>query len=59
MWARKKLFDKERDPLFALFIQALGIDVMQHPKKLKTNAQVWGKRAEKHLKGVLVRRGKK
>ncbi len=43
----------EEDPLFTLFIQALGADAMQNPKKLKTSAEVWGKRADKLLKGII------
>lgn len=51
--AKSEVKTMEEDPLFALFIQALGVDAMQNPKKLKTSKEVWGKRAEKLLKGVL------
>lgn len=44
----------EQDPLFAHFIKALYVDAMQNPEKLRDAKEVWGKRADKLLKGIEV-----
>ncbi len=42
----------ESEPLFANFIQALAIDAMKHPDKLRQVKEVWDKEWEGLLKDV-------
>ena len=42
----------ESEPLFAEFINALVVDAMKHPEKLRGAKEVWDKEWDKLLKGV-------
>ncbi len=42
----------ESSPHFANFIQALAIDAMKHPEKLRETKEVWDKEWDELLKGV-------
>ena len=42
----------ESDPLFTTFIQALAVDAMKHPEKLRQAKEVWDKEWDGLLKGV-------
>ncbi len=42
----------ESEPLFATFIQALAVDAMKHPEKLRQAKEVWSKEWDELLKGV-------
>ncbi|MBU4312780.1 MAG: hypothetical protein KJ706_08705 [Candidatus Omnitrophica bacterium] len=42
----------ESEPLFAEFINALAVDAMKHPEKLRDAKEVWDKEWDELLKGV-------
>ena len=42
----------ESEPLFAEFINALVVDAMKHPAKLRSAKEVWDKEWDELLKGV-------
>ena len=42
----------ESEPLFAEFINALAVDAMKHPEKLRATKEVWDKEWDELLKGV-------
>ncbi len=42
----------ESEPLFAHFIQALAVDALKHPEKLRRTKEVWDKEWDELLKGV-------
>lgn len=44
----------ESDPLFSTFIQALAIDAMKHPEKLRQAKEVWDEEWDELLKDVKV-----
>ncbi len=51
---KKELDNIESDPLFAEFINALAVDAMKHPEKLREAKKVWDKEWDELLKGVTV-----
>ena len=51
---KAELDNMESEPLFASFIQALAIDAMKHPQKLRQAGEVWDKEWNALLKGVTV-----
>ena len=42
----------ESEPLFAEFINALAVDAMKHPEKLRETKEIWDKEWDQLLKGV-------
>ena len=42
----------ESEPLFTGFINALAIDAMKHPEKLRDAKEIWDKEWDELLKGV-------
>ncbi len=44
----------ESDPHFSTFIQALVVDAMKHPEKLRQAKEVWDEEWDELLKGVKV-----
>lgn len=42
----------DSEPLFARFIQALALDAMKHPEKLRQAKEVWDEEWDQLLKGV-------
>ena len=47
-----KLDAIESEPLFAEFVNALAVDAMKHPEKLRGAKEVWDKEWDELLKGV-------
>ncbi len=49
---KSELDELESEPLFAGFIQAIVVDAMKHPEKLRQSGEVWDKEWNELLKGV-------
>ncbi|MDI6758276.1 MAG: hypothetical protein QMD94_01155 [Candidatus Omnitrophota bacterium] len=49
---KTELDNIESDPLFAEFVNALAVDAMKHPEKLREAKKVWDKEWGVLLKGV-------